>query len=278
MNFANAMLKPILPLSETTHPHAVPLPLPADHSQSTRPDVEAPARNLYRQLERLNALRGPDAPALSPSRLQALNGVRDFQQARLQATYQDLLDSPRYGPAATFFLNDLYGSVARATARDADLKRIVPVMSRVLPAKGVETVALALEMDALSLEMDHAVAQRLTLTQGSLPTLEYLRAYREAGGDQARERQIALVHEVGERLQGLVQHALVYSTLRLMRGPAHLAGLGELQTFLERGAAAFKHMRGSTEFLATIRERESRIHQQIMAGETLPFAAHETHA
>jgi hypothetical protein len=44
-----------------------------------------------------------------------------------------------------------------------------------------------------------------------------------------------------------------------MRGPARMAGLADLQDFLERGFAAFRDLKGADEFLATLKERESAI-------------------
>ena len=42
----------------------------------------------------------------------------------------------------------------------------------------------------------------------------------------------------------------------MMRKPAALAGLADLQSFLEKGYAAFRSMKGSDEFLGTITSRE----------------------
>ena len=46
------------------------------------------------------------------------------------------------------------------------------------------------------------------------------------------------------------------STLKLMRGPAQAAGLSDLQRFLESGFDAFGAMRGASEFLALVAQRE----------------------
>ncbi len=42
----------------------------------------------------------------------------------------------------------------------------------------------------------------------------------------------------------------------MMRKPAVLAGLGDLQNFLERGYGAFRAMKGAEDFLGTITSRE----------------------
>lgn len=56
----------------------------------------------------------------------------------------------------------------------------------------------------------------------------------------------------------------------MMHGPAHLAGLGELHAFLERGFEAFRSMRDASEFLETIVERERAVAAAIFAGSALP--------
>ena len=65
---------------------------------------------------------------------------------------------------------------------------------------------------------------------------------------------------------------LVSSTLKLMRRPAKVAGLGDLQDFLERGFAAFRGMKGADEFLALVRERESAILNRLFSGKAEPFS------
>jgi hypothetical protein len=44
-----------------------------------------------------------------------------------------------------------------------------------------------------------------------------------------------------------------------------------MQEFLERGLDAFEGMRGADEFLATLRERETRTMQRVFAGTPDPF-------
>jgi hypothetical protein len=55
------------------------------------------------------------------------------------------------------------------------------------------------------------------------------------------------------------------------RRPAHAAGFGALQEFLEHGLDAFEGMKGADEFLATIRDREWRAMERVFAGEADPF-------
>ena len=63
----------------------------------------------------------------------------------------------------------------------------------------------------------------------------------------------------------MTRKALLRNGLRLMRGAAGAAGLGELQHFLETGFDTFKAMRGAQEFLSLVAERESRLASALFA-------------
>jgi hypothetical protein len=65
---------------------------------------------------------------------------------------------------------------------------------------------------------------------------------------------------------------MLLTTLKLMRGPARLAGLSGLQQFLEQGFMHCKEMRGVDEFLGTIVRRETRAMERLFAGVENPFS------
>jgi hypothetical protein len=222
---------------------------------------------LKEHLESLKALRGRDALVGPPKRLAEL---KEWQSQRLASTYRDLAASPRYQAATAFFLDDLYGS-KDFSKRDEAMLRIYPVMVRTLPAGAVETAALAIEVDALSESLDHRLAA--ALPPGPLDEASYAAAYRASSTPAERERQIALIEGVGQRLDRLVKKPLVYATLKLMRRPARMARLDDLQAFLERGFHAFREMGGAVEFLKTIGERERRIASRLFSSRPSPFSA-----
>jgi hypothetical protein len=58
-----------------------------------------------------------------------------------------------------------------------------------------------------------------------------------------------------------------------MRKPAQMAGLADLQDFLERGFFAFREMNGADAFLALLRERETAILNRIFSSAPEPFSA-----
>jgi hypothetical protein len=221
--------------------------------------------SLRRHLHALKSLRG-DRRA-TPARLAEL---KRWQTARLTETYADLSAQPRYHDATRFFLNDLYGA-KDFSHRDEAMLRILPAMSRLLPKSAVETASLAIELEALSEELDHRVAA--ALAPGPVTEASYAEANRTAVRREERERQVELIGAVCERLDELVRKPLVLKTLQIMRGPARAAGLSDLQDFLERGFCAFRAMRGSHEFAAALRERETAILEEIFSEPRLARSA-----
>ena len=215
------------------------------------PDGEAGSGALRAHLQKLKSLRG--SREATPPRLAELKG---WQRDRLASTYADLSSQPRYHAATQFFLEDLYGP-KDFSHRDQAMIRILPAMSRLLPKTAVETAALAIELEALTEDLDHRVAA--ALPPGPITEESYAEANRAAATFAERERQIELIGAVGTRLDGLVRKPLVLQTLRLMRQPAKVAGLSDLQDFLERGFCSFRDMRGAGEFLEAIRAREAEI-------------------
>ena len=217
--------------------------------------------SLKRHLQQLKELRGAGHEA--PARLAELKA---WQSARLHGTYADIADEPRYRAATAFFLEDLYGP-KDFSGRDQAMLRIVPVMTRILPATALETAALAIELEALSEDLDQRAAA--ALPPGPIDAQRYGEAYRRASTRAERERQIDLIVAVGERLDALVRKPLVARTLRLMRAPAEMAGLQDLQVFLERGFEAFRAMHGAGDFLELVRSRETDILSRLFSGRPL---------
>lgn len=146
-------------------------------------------------------------------------------------------------------------------------------MRKVLPAAGLETVADALELNTLSETLDAAMVRALGPGVARLDEAGYGRAYREVGRRAERERQIDLVAQLGRSLDHLTRQPFVGKALSLMRKPATLAGLGELQGFLERGYAAFLEMGGAEAFLDLVVSRERAVMEALFAGEDRPPAS-----
>jgi hypothetical protein len=209
-------------------------------------------RAVEKLLQRRHALELEEASAAQlAARLRAL---RDWQAARLADTYADLRRDPRYRAATEFFLTDLYGA-HDFEARDRQLAQAWRFFRRWLPPAALRALGHALELDVLTRELDQAMAARLQ--DAVLSNATYARAFVALGRRTARERQIELVASVGNDLQQVVGHGPIGMLLKAAHVPAHAAGLGDLQGFLERGYRAFRAMPSADEFLATIRARET---------------------
>ena len=192
--------------------------------------------------------------------------LKQWQADRLARTYADLLASERHTPAASFFLSDLYGP-KDFRSRDEELARVVPVMVRVLPARALQTLLDAVKMDTLSesLDTDMVLALRAAGRSRDIDMAAYVAAYRACGRRADRETQIALINHIGKTLDRLTRMPLIRMSLRIMEGPARLAGLAALHSFLQRGFDAFSAMDGADEFLATVTARETALMRQWFA-------------
>lgn len=216
--------------------------------------------NCIAEARQLRAARSDDPHPEDFGRL------KEWQAARLAQTYADLLASERYCAAAEFFLSDLYGPKDFRT-RDEELARVVPVMVRMLPARALATLLEAVRMDTLSesLDTDMVLALRRGGRMTTIDWPAYIAAYRRCGRRKDRELQIALVDKIGKTLDRLTRMPLISISLKLMHGPAHLAGLGALHDFLHGGFEAFSFMKGADEFLAIVTERETALMQELFA-------------
>ena len=200
-----------------------------------------------------------------PDLARRLEALRDWQSRRLLRTHKDLHADPRYRPAVAFFTDELYGS-GDPRARDRDLLKVERMMERLLPPDALTALCLAIELEVLSQELDAAVVR--TLPDGAITDERYATAYREVGRPEDRERQIELMYRIGQYLDGVVRKPIVRALVHLARGPAHAAGFGGLQEFLERGLAAFERMGGAATFLNAIRDRERQAMTALFAPST----------
>ena len=90
---------------------------------------------------------------------QASFDIKRFQACRFQASYADLLQSPRYKAAATFFLQELYSNKDYAE-RDQQFARIANTIARLFPQAVVNTAAALAQVHALTEELDDLMARQ----------------------------------------------------------------------------------------------------------------------
>ena len=217
------------------------------------------ATNIIRDaVKRVTLLR--QTATANPALAQALSDIKQFQARRFAATYVDLLHSERYKPAALFFLDELY-SEKDYSERDAQFARIAGALERIFPQQVVQAAVSLAQLHHQTEELDLALAQVWMSNANQDEVTRYITAWRAVGQRSERNAQLATVLDVGHQLDRLTHMPGLRLMLRMMRGPANLAGMGSLQRFLELGFDTFGAMGrqggGVTFFLDTVRAREA---------------------
>jgi hypothetical protein len=230
--------------------------------------MTTPADTLRAHLAQVDALRQAAFSASSTVQA-ALAGVRLVQVRRFHFTYTDFLTSTRHRQAAQFFLTELYGS-HDYSQRDAQFARIAGAIERLFPAKVMALALQMAEVHALTEALDWQLAQAwVSLPPLGTPSLppaaidplalaqRYLQCWRQVGRSADRDRQLQAVMTLGWHMAEVVRIPGLRMGLRLMRRPAHAAGLSALQQVLEQGFDAFTSMGQPDTFLNEVQARES---------------------
>ncbi len=210
--------------------------------------------------------------------LRWLPELRRWQAGRLAASFEGFMDDPARKPAAQFFMTDLYGD-RDFSQRDSDIARVAPKMQRLLPTGLVETLADAIELGTLSHALDLRMAEALEVRAPRSKTLTealYAEAYRDVGLQLLRGRQIDLIVRAGHGLGTALRTRGVSTLLSVLRGPARAAGLGELQTFLERGFGAYAKLDDVGAFIADIERGEREVSRRLFDAHSEPFVRIES--
>jgi hypothetical protein len=218
------------------------------------------AQTIRNSVARVGELR--EAQAARPGLRDAVVGIKVLQARRFAGTYADILSGGPYSAAARFFLEELYGDRDFAE-RDAQFARIAGAIERFFPSAVVQTAVNLAKLHALTEALDHAMAVAWIASEPSMPeAARYVSAWREVGRRDEREAQLSDVLAIGGEMARLTRTPGLRTMLRMMRGPAHAAGLASLQGFLEAGFDTFAAMAkgdGARTFLGIIEERESQL-------------------
>lgn len=199
-----------------------------------------------------------------------LRELQTWQAARLSRTYADLHANPQFTRAVDFFLSDVYGP-QEFTSRDRDLARAWSYLKRTLPQAALDSLTRAIELQVLTIELDLDLVA--ALPEGPVTQQTYESAYRAVGRRGARVRQIDLIIAIGEALNRIVRHAWIGFALRAAHTPAHAAGFGALQDFLERGFGAFSEMNDAQRLLRAVRDRETHLMDAMLGASERPVRA-----
>ncbi|MGB5576486.1 MAG: hypothetical protein WBM88_03675, partial [Woeseiaceae bacterium] len=101
---------------------------------------------------------------------------------------------------------------------------------------------------------------------------DYFMACREASSLQECVELVHLITGLGKTLKTLVEVPLLGMLLRAMRGPAHAAGFGALQEFLENGYATFRRIPDIDHFISEIESRMVTIFERIYTAPVQQFS------
>jgi hypothetical protein len=219
------------------------------------------AAEIRKAVDRVSLLR--DAVNANPALRSALHRVKQLQSRRFAGTYSDLLNAKPYGAATRFFLDELYSDKDYAE-RDAQFARIAGAIQRLFPAQVAATAVTLAQLHALTEELDQAMAEAWLAGNGTGAGDAglYVAAWRQVGRRADRDRQLAVVIEVGRQMARLTRTPGLRTMLKMMRAPAVASGLGSLQRFLETGFETFADVvrqRGADEFLGIVQAREAAL-------------------
>ena len=228
-----------------------------------------PAETIRNAVAAVSLLRVQTAA--SPALLEAVKQIKLFQAQRFRATYADLLASDNYGPATQFFLDELYSDKDFAQ-RDTQFAKIAGALQTLFPKQVVHTAVTLAQLHRLTEELDHQMGMAMLVGPSNDAVVAYVNAWNVVGRCNDRELQLRTVLSVGQELERLTRTPGLRLMLKMMRRPAHAAGLGALQAFLEAGFDTFAAMSGKkqlvTSFLSIIEARESALIQALFSQAT----------
>lgn len=199
--------------------------------------------------------------------------IADWQAERLKNTHKDLYQHPGYHTGLEFLLTDLYAP-AGMTRRDDNIDRIFPKMVKWLPDHILGTFAGLVELNLVTQSLDLELAEwfaKHNLTTGDLTADWWCEAYRASHQAGIRERQLELVADTGQQLDRYVRNRTLGWLLSMSRGPAEMAELGDLHSFLHRGYSAFRQMDKVDVLIERLISRERQVMDNILAGHPEPF-------
>lgn len=233
--------------------------------------MDVPAE-LLRHTQRSNELHFQYA---RDSRLREIyQAFIDWQLDYLLQYFEDMQARPDQAAAVAFIISDLAG--VEISQRDQEFAKVVPMMVRLLPKNVLASAAAAMRLNASVLENNLAICQSIDaahLLSGKVREREYAEACRCVTSYEECMELVGLTVELGHELQHAIEIPMIGVTLKAMRGPARLAGIGALQSFLETGFRTFAALENVDQFLSEIEQRMERIFRRIYRGPITALAA-----
>ncbi|MDX1597267.1 MAG: hypothetical protein R3295_01265 [Marinobacter sp.] len=200
--------------------------------------------------------------------------VAEWQAERLKQTHQDLYRHPGYHTGLEFLLTDLYAP-AHMTRRDDNIDRVFPKMVKWLPNSLLNTFAGLVELNLVTQKLDLELTEQLAqqgVPRDAITSDQYCAAFRASHSLTQRQHQIALVAEVGQQLDHYVRNRTLGWLLSMTRGPAEMADLSDLHSFLHRGYTAFRKMEDVDSLIERLVTRERQVLDNIFNEHPTPFS------
>ena len=199
-----------------------------------------------------------------PEVLQRYERFVTWQLEYMLPFYEDLRTTADRAAAVDFVVSDLTG--INISERDQELAKVVPVMSRMLPAKALDVVAKATQLNARVLGINLSICHELyadisidtTITEAM-----YCSACRRASHLEECLELVHLTAEIGRSLDDVIRIPMMGLMLRAMRTPARLAGFGVLQVFLETGYKTFNALEDIDRFLDDMTVRMTEVFTRV---------------
>lgn len=223
-----------------------------------RESVRLHAERLRHFTEQSNAVH--EQYLSDPDLLEKYERFLEWQVAYSLPFYAEFQDRPETAAAVEFVLSDLIGT--GVSARDADLARVVPIMVRLLPGKALTVLASAVELNARALAINLDICRRLFKTRSidaGISERDYCDAFRRTTSRDECLELVALTIALGHSLKKMVHSRVLGMTLRAMHHPAHAAGFGAMQDFLEKGYWTFRAIEEVDYFLDRLAVRMTEI-------------------
>jgi hypothetical protein len=202
----------------------------------------------------------------NPELLQQYEQFVAWQLEYMLPFYEDLGATADRAAAVEFFVSDLTG--IDISARDREIAKVVPLMSRMLPGKALQAVATAMQLNARVLGINLSICRELyrkIATDAAITEAGYCSACRRASRLEECLELVHLTAEIGRDLDQLIRIPMIGLTLKAMRVPARLAGFGALQKFLETGYKTFNDLQDVDTFLDDMTARMTEVFTQIFA-------------
>lgn len=225
---------------------------------------------LKSQLAHYRALEHHQNPALAAQ----LIAVQTWQKARMQHTHRELFAQPEHQLMANYFLNRLYGGADFAILADQFDRVLLKAhkIEKIAPASAVQTGTLGIELAVLAIKLDEQLAKLLLAQQiDHLTDTVMLDAYLAADQAQQRQHQMAVLNQLGLKLDKYVRSLMIQTAFKLAKGTAYKHDFAPVYDFTAEGFTAMKSLDSAEGFIQAFTAQECEIIERVHTQQPDPF-------